>query len=97
MNAAKKIVNDLMVWLNARYGIALPVLPLQGWTQAAIALWNKTVDWLPGSSPEPTSIDVDGEWKPFDQSNFTVSNIRIEIRDSEQHTSVNLQPKRKAP
>lgn len=71
-----------MIWLNQRYGITLPVLPLKGWSKSVISLWNKSVDWQPGSSPEPTSIKVDGEWKPFGTSNFTVKNITIEIRDT---------------
>lgn len=81
MGTVKKVVNDVMTWLNQRYGIALPVLPLKGWTQAVISLWSKSVDWEPGSSPEPTSIKVDGDWKPFGTGKFTVNNITIEIKE----------------
>lgn len=81
--SAVKIVNDVMVWLNERYGCSEPVLPLRGWSSTVIKLWHQAVDWLPGSNSLPTSIVVYGSWQPFDDCNFTVTNILITFREAE--------------
>jgi len=80
MNSPTETVNSFMQWLNKTFGLSLPTLPLNGWPAAVITLWHFAVDWLPGASPLPASIKVDGKWKPFDGGNFEVKEITIEIR-----------------
>lgn len=96
MKTTVKVVNDVMLWLNQHYGLSLPILPLKGWVQSVVALWQKNVNEMPASGPLPQIIEVEGDWQPLAGSRFTVTNIRIEIHDSEKTGSNPLIHKRKA-
>ncbi|MGH6692365.1 MAG: hypothetical protein ACREF4_16985 [Gammaproteobacteria bacterium] len=45
-------VNAVVVWLNARFGLSLPTLPLAGWPSVMVTLWKMAV---PGPVPPPIS------------------------------------------
>lgn len=96
MKATGNVVNNVMLWLNQNYGLSLPVLPLKGWAQSVVALWQKNVNAMPISGPLPQIIDVEGDWQPLAGSRFTIINIRIEIYHSENTGSKPVIHKRKA-
>ncbi|HCB1501403.1 hypothetical protein DET57_10580 [Klebsiella oxytoca] len=87
MKLTTHVVNDVMCWLNQKYGLALPVSPLAGWSHSVVALWQKAVNKLPDDAPLPQSIDVEGDWQPLAGSRFTVTQIRIVIRQSDTTSS----------
>ncbi len=55
------IVNDLMVYLNNKFSFGLPMLPLTGFPQFMVTLWNRvTTNWSQGGQvPTVVQIDVD--------------------------------------
>lgn len=87
MKLTTHVVNDVIRWLNQKYDLALPVLPLAGWSGSVVSLWQKVVNKLPDNGPLPQSIDVEGDWQPLEGSRFTVTQIRIVIRQSDTTSS----------
>jgi hypothetical protein len=83
MSSSTETVNSLMLWLNQTFGLSLPLLPLRGWTAPVISLWNAALDWVPGGSPLPLSVKVEGNWKPFDSADFELEDITIDINPCE--------------
>jgi hypothetical protein len=55
------IVNDLMVYLNNKFSFGLPTLPLAGFPQFMVTLWNRvTTNWSQGGQlPAVVQIAVD--------------------------------------
>jgi hypothetical protein len=55
------IVNDLMVYLNTKFSFGLPILPLAGFPQFMVTLWNRvTTNWSQGAQvPAVVQIAVD--------------------------------------
>ncbi|MFK8258495.1 hypothetical protein ACFL9S_11990 [Erwinia sp. AnSW2-5] len=96
MKATDKTVNDVMLWLNQNWGLSLPVLPLTAWAKTVVTLWQKIVSGVPESGPLPQSIEIEGDWQPLAGSRFTLTHIRIDIRDSDKTGSKPLVHKRKA-
>lgn len=58
-------VNDVMEWLNARFGQRIPLLPLTGWPQALKHLWRMVVPGPlpPPQDPFPWRIEVEGNFE----------------------------------
>ena len=50
MASTALIVNDVMQWLNTRFGLRIPMLPLTGWPAVIKTLWNM---FIGGSPPTP--------------------------------------------
>jgi hypothetical protein len=55
------VVNDLMVYLNSKFSLGLPTLPLAGFPQFIVSLWNRvTSNWSQGGQvPVVVTIAVD--------------------------------------
>ena len=74
MKSPPETVNSVMEWLNERFALNLPTLPLHGWVGAVQALWRKLVSGPlpPPQEPLPWVIPVAEDWPELLPPNSTL-------------------------
>jgi hypothetical protein len=80
-------VNSVMEWLNALFGLRIPLLPLSGWMQFIRNLWRMTIaGTLPDpKSPLPWRIPIEGNFEgllPEGSPLYVNAAILVTERDS---------------
>ena len=70
MTSPALIVNDVIQWLNAAFGLRIPTLPLTGWPAVIKTLWSMFIGgspplpWPPEGNP-PWIIPIEGTLAVF--------------------------------
>ena len=89
MTSPALIVNDVIQWLNAAFGLRIPTLPLTGWPAVMKTLWNL---FLGGSPPTPWppehelpwTIPIEGTLAVFPPESVAVlENLRIVVKQKD--------------
>jgi hypothetical protein len=86
MSSPVQTVNDLMTWLNNKFGLDLPVLPaspFEGWSVSLVALWQMAVNFISGS-PVEAKVPIEGTWTMDvpGGAHITLSDLTVNITDN---------------